>query len=151
MKNTEQDNSVEQAFVYFYKQMRKKNFADKKFVKNIIIEPSLEEFNKLFNDLTNIDWESDASVNQAYDNASLAIYNLNYVLLPQMIMCEYAENYEDAKILYDIAYQTYYTIAQYTSATFDANIQPNIIKEDIAYSTGEIKKGIFEIEKRIKK
>lgn len=148
MKNNE---TIELSFLNFYKQLKKENFANKNFVKKYVITEALKEFNAFFAGISNINWDSNTEVDEAYDNAAIAIYNINYILLPQMILCEYAENYEDAKTIFDIAYQTYYAIAEYTSPTFNPNEQSNIIKKDIATSVIEIKAAIITIEKNLKK
>jgi hypothetical protein len=147
----ENNKTIEAGFLNFYKQLRKQNFANKNFVKKYVVNEALDEFNAFFAGISNINWDSDAKVDEAYDNAAIAIYNINYILLPQMIMCEYAENYEDAKTIFDIAYQTYYAIAEYTSPTFDINEQPKIIKQDIAEAVYEIKQAIITIEENLNK
>jgi hypothetical protein len=147
----ENNETIELSFLNFYKKLRKENFANKNFVKKYVITEALKEFNAFFAGISTIDWDSDTKVDEAYDNAAIQIYNINYILLPQMILCEYAENYEDAKILFDIAYQTYYSIAEYTSPTFDINQQPKIIKQDIAEAVSEIKQAIITIEENLKK
>lgn len=145
----ENNNIVEEGFITFYKQLKKLNLTNKQLVKKEIIDTNLEEFKVLFDVLTTINWDNDDNVDEAYEMASFAIYNINYVLITQMVMLEQCEEYENAKILYDLIYQTYYLIGEQLSPTFDSTLEKPIIKENIKEAVTHVKEAIQIIEQKL--
>jgi hypothetical protein len=145
----ENNNVIEEGFVAFYKQLKKLKLTNKELVKKEIIDTNLEEFKVLYDVLTSIDWDNDDNIDEAYEMASFAIYNINYVLITQMVMLEKCEEYENAKILYDLIYQTYYLIGEQLSPTFDSTLEKPIIKENIKEAVTHVKIGIQIIEENL--
>ncbi len=145
----ENNNIVEEGFITFYKQLKKLNLTNKQLVKKEIIDTNLEEFKVLFDVLTTINWDNDDNVDEAYEMASFAIYNINYVLITQMVMLEQCEEYENAKIIYDLIYQTYYLIGEQLSPTFDSTLEKPIIKENIKEAVTHVKEVIQIIEQKL--
>ena len=128
---TENDTTPEDLFIIYYNKLIKFNFKNKAAIKRHIIDVNLTEYEKLYNELTTINWESDAAIEKAFETSSLMIVTINYEWLMQLIKLEQAEDYENAKILYDIIYQSYYLIAQEMYQNFDPEFEPEQIKNNI--------------------
>lgn len=144
-----ENNIIEKGFVNLYKKLKRINLNDRDFVKTQIIDMNLNEFKELYEALTTINWDCDICVDEAYDTASFAIYNVNYILITQMVMLEYAENYEAASIIYDLIYQTYYLIGEQLSPDFDSQVEKQIIKDNIKIAVEEVKYAIQTIEEKL--
>lgn len=140
----EEEDNLYEAFAHMVRIFNREDFNDSLIIKELV-DDNLEEFTKLFIELTSIDWESDSSIEAAYLAASYGIYSINYIYVVQMVMAEQVENYEAAKQFYDIAFQTYKLINETTRPQFELTNINEEIKQNLAESREHIIQILNEI------
>lgn len=136
----EERDDLYEAFAHLVQTLNMEDFNNPLVIKKLV-DDNLEEFAKLFIQLTSIDWESDSSIESAYLAASYGIYTINYIYVLQMVMAEQVENYEGAQQFYDIAFQTHKLINETTRP----HLELTNIDEEIRQNISESREHIIQI------